>query len=121
MSSEEFESAKESIQLYPLEKNWMMLATWDVPHPFGESWNTPGGDYFEVNSMPILTDEELDASLVEYDSEENSIFFDITEWLINDVRSLDRNYGWILVTDMNIDIHGDRSSQNSPELRWREL
>jgi hypothetical protein len=52
----------EDLELCPLEKNWIMLATWLAAHPFGPGgiWQNAGGDYADDNCISAAAGDEAD-------------------------------------------------------------
>jgi hypothetical protein len=105
---EELETVRSKLQLCSLARNWMMLATWKRGHPFDASgkWAKPGGDYdSEQCFQPTITEKE-------------ELAFDVTPWLIQEVRGRGRNYGFVLLSTSSLRISGDASGAQSPRIRW---
>lgn len=110
------------LELCPLTKDWMMLATWYEPHPFGESWEMPGGDFIASNCVSVITEEEMAQSgAVELSpGEAVRFYFDISDWVTYSILPLEQNYGWVLKTDGDITVYGDSSNSYSPRVMWDE-
>ncbi|NDF15675.1 hypothetical protein EB061_10190, partial [bacterium] len=106
----QLESAKASLSLCPLTQNWMMLATWENAHPFGNNgqWSTAGGDYEPLGCVRAAR------------TEGDSLFFDITRWVIDYPRGRNENFGQLLLSDSNQQIFGEKSGSHSPRIHWLE-
>ena len=123
------ESIPEDLKLCPVERNWMMLATWHHAHPFGTSgqWATPGGDYISSECIAPTDEtpdpEEVDSDepspnadsirpLVEASAEEWAlpVRFDLSQWFKTRARGKGENFGWLLTTNQPIFLFGDKSN-----------
>jgi len=95
-----------ALQLCPLTRPWMMLATWDYGHPFGGAgrWNEPGGDRDLAGCMAPVLKEAGEAALR----------FDVTKWFSDYPRGRGENFGFVLIATSTINLHGDRSGSFAP-------
>ena len=100
----------EKISLCPLERPWMMLATWNAAHPFDSTgrWSTPGGDYAQSD---CLNPEKNAADLS----------FDISDWVQHNVVTRDLSYGLILRSEEPLTIIGDATTSKPPRFKWKEV
>lgn len=119
ISSEEFITNRApfetALELCPITSNWMMLATWDKAHPFPTSngkWKKRGGDYASADCV------SADTSYPE--PEEDTLYYDISNWFIYYVQSRNRNYGLMLKSSLEVTIYGDEDSQRAPHFIWQE-
>ena len=98
-----------SVRICPLVRSWMMLANWQVAHPFGLSgrWSREGGDW----------DQE---ACVRGVSKGNSttVVFDVTEWFKNQVRAQKTNNGLIVISDLSVEMIGESASIHFPKLTF---
>ena len=80
--------AQASLQVCPILKNWMMLATWARAYPMAGDgrWSQAGGDY------------DSDACIAVKAITGKEISFDSTPWFLNYVRGRRINYGLILIS-----------------------
>lgn len=101
-------AAQGALRLCPLQKNWMMLATWQRAYPFARDgvWSVPGGDYSELDCMPVTTVTGT------------QIRFNVNSWVQNEVRGRSVNQGLVLVSTAEVDLEGDRSASVAPRLKW---
>lgn len=109
--STQFPTASRNLKLCPLTTNWSMLATWLTTHPFSEQgkWAKPGGDF-------------SDSACLEFKKfEQNKTGYNITQWAIDYPRGRTLNYGFILVSEIPIEVHGDESVSHSPRLEFERL
>lgn len=108
--------ARANLQVCPLKRPWMMLATWDYAHPFDHTgrWQTQGGDYDPsecVSARSISADEPIDPE---------TLIFDVSDWFRNYPRGRGENQGLLLKSDSELSVFGDRSGMYSPRLLWNE-
>ena len=104
------------IEICPLLKNWMMLATWNYAHPFAGKkgkWNQPGGDFSASECIRI---DEENSKL-----DSNEAYFDISDWFIHNIQSGRLNYGWVVLSEEDVTIIGDNNATHSPRVVWREI
>jgi hypothetical protein len=104
-----------SIKVCPLTKNWMILATWENAHPFPTSqrrWNRSGGDYREENCISPSFDVA--------EANPNDLYFDVSNWYIYEVRSYQRNYGFVIKSDFPLRIYGDNNYFFGPRYNWKK-
>lgn len=106
--------ALKSMQLCPLNRDWMMAATWSwaVPAPGGR-WTQAGGDFDPkgcLNAAPSVI-APIDKAL---------IIFDVTNWVKDYAYGRNQNYGLILISKAPIKIYGDGSAYQAPKLKWQE-
>lgn len=103
-------AAKTNFILCPVLTNWMMLATWYKAYPMGTSgvWQSQGGDFDHDTCVTVsaVTDQTLQ--------------FDVTDWVLNYVLGRHLNYGLILYSKSPslIQIDGDTSGAFSPRIEW---
>lgn len=99
---------EDELELCPLTKNWMMLATWNSAHPFPGgtgSWQSPGGDYTQSDCLtPTKVGDEL--------------VFDVTNWFQYYSQSRGVNFGWILKSHVVWEVYGDANMIHAPKLKW---
>lgn len=109
------QDATQALELCPVTKNWMMLATWSRAHPMptGE-WSKDGGD-FDSSTCVRATAPSMPAG-----STVQTLSFDVTSWVVNYVKGRNENYGLILMSSngANIPIIGDTDGNYSPRLNW---
>jgi hypothetical protein len=117
VSSEEFVANKGTyegqLEICPITKNWMMLATWNKAHPFptkGSKWSRAGGD---------LAQSDCVTADVSYpDQQEDTLYFDISDWYIYYVRSRGRNFGLMIKSSLDVKIYGDEDTIKAPRFIW---
>jgi hypothetical protein len=124
------------LKLCPLNRNWMILATWfeAVPMP-GGAWNEPGGD-FNVNECIIGiamdqylaktkvadNDQKKSPGIASHLIEQDRLVFDITQWVIAELKGSRRNLGWVLIsTEGPQELAGDALVQDGPRVYWNQL
>lgn len=107
--------AAERLRVCPMNRNWMMLATWYQAHPFGggEDWSEPGGDY--VRRDCIKADILSESS--------PTLSFNASNWLSQYVFARSANYGLVVINDdsQTIDIIGDGAGYLGPRLIYDKL
>ena len=110
-------SARQALQLCPLTKSWMMLATWVYAHPFGGDgrWTSPGGDYDSGSCLAQVNDPE------ERRQDPRRVTFDAKPWFVNWARGRNTNYGLILVPTKAVRVKGDASGPQSPRLSFEKF
>jgi len=104
------------IEICPLLKNWMMLATWNYAHPFAGKkgkWGNPGGDF---NFSECIGINEENSKI-----DSNEAYFDISDWFIHNIQSGRSNFGWVVISEEDITIIGDNNAAHSPRVVWREI
>ena len=104
---------EDRLEVCPLTRNWMMLATWRRASPFpGKEtvWNNAGGDFATQDCI------KADSSYPEPNPE--SFYFDISDWYIYYVKSRNNNYGLILKSSFEVTIYGDTNSLYGPYFTW---
>jgi len=118
ISSSDFEENKETysskIEVCPISKNWMMLATWNQAHPFPDSngkWKKKGGDYAEEDCVT--------ADLSYPDGREDSLYFDVSDWYVYYVQSHKKNYGLVIKVDGEVEIFGEEDTLRAPRFIWQ--
>ncbi len=110
-SQDEFDTTiRPSIQVCPITKSWMMLATWNYAHPFSKdgTWSQGGGDYDPNGCVHALR------------LEGQNLIFDVTRWFIDYPRGRGANYGLVVIADREWTISGEKSGSHSPRLLWKE-
>ena len=110
-SGENAANAEASLELCPLVKNWMMLATWNSAHPMlGGDWASDGGD-FDGSGCVRGVNQVVGGA--------DTLRFDVTQWLIDYVRGRQMNFGLILVSSgANVQVRGDADGSHSPRISW---
>lgn len=128
-----------AIKLCPLEKNWMVLATWARSHPFqGGEWAKAGGDFNDSACVAVAAyneDSDILDPIVEPPSDlvtapivsdfstrgssQTKIQFDITDWFLNGPFAGYENTGFIIVTDVEVLFWSDASGFR-PTISWTE-
>ena len=100
-------AAVSSLHLCPITKAWMMLASWELAHPFGggDRWTTPGGDY-EASGCVSGT-QSIGTS---------NILYDMTQWFKDYPKGRKKNDGLILISSQDIVIIGETSGTYSPRI-----
>lgn len=100
-----------SVRVCPINKSWMMLATWELAHPFGagDPWETPGGDYEFSACVSGTTDGET------------NLRFDVRQWYINYPQAQGFNHGLLVLSDKEVRIIGEKSASLSPRLIFDEI
>lgn len=107
------EEVLNSLKICPLLHSWMMLATWEYAHPFGEKtnkWKTPGGDYDEYDCVSGKLKP------FQKKGDERTLLFDVTEWFKNFPRARKTNDGLIVISSSIVKIIGETSGSFSPRL-----
>lgn len=105
-TAEEASNAAADLELCPITRNWMMLATWIYAHPFGAgTWDQPGADLDEAGCM---RGSVKDSGKV--------IQFDATKWFVDYPRGRRENYGLALVAKDAVMVMGERGGSYSPRL-----
>lgn len=114
-SEEGLEAAIENLRVCPVLRSWMMLASWNVAHPYGggDSWLQPGGDYARTD---CIHGEALSGTT-------RVITFDASNWLTQYVRARNVNYGLIVINDEEtpVEIVGDASGYLAPRVAHDRL
>ncbi len=89
----------------PIDRDWMMLATWKNAHPFGieGKWAEEGGDYEYLGCMTgtLLKDYP--------DQKTCTLEFDVSRWFAVYPRGKQINYGLMLLSKDNIQVNGEKS------------
>lgn len=102
--------AQTDLVLCPVLTNWMMLATWYKAYPMGNSgvWKAQGGDY--LSEACIAASSHVDDTLQ----------FDVTDWVVNYAIGRHQNYGLLLISNSSstYGILGDTNGANSPRIEW---
>lgn len=118
ISSSDFDENKETysskIEVCPISKNWMMLATWERAHPFPTAsgrWSQRGGD--------ILEGECIRSDLTYKDPLSNTIYFDVSDWFIYYVKSRGENFGLMVKSSTVINLYGDADLTRGPRFIWQ--
>jgi hypothetical protein len=112
--SSNIENLKAEITLCPLKTNWMMLATWFLAHPFpgnSKKWKVEGGD-FEVSECFV---HEEDVDLID-----NVLRFDVSSWFTHNIKSRSENYGFVVVSPLEVELYGDDHRVFAPQVNWKE-
>ncbi len=105
-------AARASLKVCPLTRNWMMYASWDRAHTMvGGGW-TPGG---EVDMEGCVSHSAPGSG-----DSEGLVHFKVTRWFLDYPVARDVNYGLALLSDVEVNIVGDRSGSRSPRLGWRQ-
>lgn len=109
------DAAKGSLKVCPVTRNWMLLATWELAHPFGPGgrWENKGGDFDAVGCVKGKSYEKPQTK-----EEERSLWFDLTQWFEDYPKARSMNYGLILLSDSPIQILGETSGTYSPRLNF---
>ena len=105
----------QSIEVCPITKNWMILATWSYAHTLptsGGRWNAPGSDYSQNDCVKA----DLDYAYAENDA----LYFDISNWYLFYVKSKNKNYGLVIKSSTPIEIYGDEDSLRNPRFMWKQ-
>ena len=117
VSSDDFKVNKSNlaaqVSICPLTTNWMMLATWNKAHPFptkGSKWKNAGGDIAQVDCVT--------ADVSYPDQEDDTLYFDISDWYIFYVKSRSRNFGLMIKATTDVVIFGDENSMKGPRFIW---
>ncbi|MBI3558570.1 MAG: hypothetical protein HY074_20055 [Deltaproteobacteria bacterium] len=105
-------AARSALKVCPILKQWMMLATWDYGHPFGDDgkWSQGGGD-FDGEGCVRATKE--DAAI-------KTLTFDVSRWFTDYVRGRSQNYGLVVVAATPVVVLGENSGANSPRITFSE-
>ncbi|MCF8060220.1 MAG: hypothetical protein K9K67_13045 [Bacteriovoracaceae bacterium] len=113
-ANQDLTAIRNGVNLCPLTRNWMMLATWFNAHPFPGgtgAWNSPGGDYLESECITAeIPSEELS---------EDKIYFDVSDWFVQYNQSRGQNYGWVITSIETLVIYGDSHLNFAPKLIWQ--
>lgn len=122
-SGENLASARSSLRICPLVKNWMMLATWKKAYPQGRSgnWQTDGGDFDSANCVSALDSTTMQkVALKKSGSSYETLTFDVTEWVVNELKGRARNFGFVLLSENGgtVKIRGDLDTAYSPRISW---
>jgi hypothetical protein len=115
LAGQDQDQAIASLKLCPILKNWMMLATWEMAHPFHSSgrWGNPGGDYDTSECMTAQAKPKEGATVI-------PLVFNVTPWFRNTVRGRGQDLGLVLVADRAWEIAGDQSTAYSPRISYRK-
>ena len=110
LTEDQVEPALAALKLCPLTRAWMMLATWELGHPFGAAgrWNEPGGDFDRAGCVSAQLKE----------AGTRGLRFDVTKWFNDYPRGRGENFGLILVSESSINMHGDRSGTYAPRFSF---
>jgi hypothetical protein len=112
VSAAEAAVAKDRLELCPVTRNWMMLATWSSAHPFGGAdgeWARPGGDHDAAGCVKA------------HKTEDQRLLFDVTTWFVDYPRGRGLNYGLLLRSESAaVSVVGERSGSYSPRILWKE-
>ena len=112
VDGENSQAAVATLELCPITKKWMRLATWFNAFPMpGGNWSRDGGDF--DGSGCIRGDlKTADASV-------NSIRYDVTQWVIDYVKARGTNHGLILISSGGgVNVRGDADGTYSPRITW---
>jgi hypothetical protein len=113
-------AAISSIEVCPILKNWMMLATWDRAHPMpGGAWSRDGGDYDPEGCVRGALSAKTGAA-ARSTNEPQVIQFDVTQWFVDYVKGRAQNYGLILLSGNGgeVTVIGDADGTYSPRINW---
>lgn len=112
--------ARETLKLCPLVNQWMMLATWNLRHPFGQDgkWSAEGSDFDPAGCVSPVT---VDNNLTKRDTVSPILTFDMTDWFVNYARGRNQNYGLVLIAEKSVTICGDANGSYSPRILWDEV
>lgn len=129
-STEMADQARSSLRLCPLQKNWMMLATWSKAHPYRQGqWSQAGGD---LDWQGCLEPLPANHALISHGDEANFcspspgsaavLCFDLKPWFSTYVRERDTDFGLILINESAapVFVQGD-STLGGPSLFWRKF
>lgn len=125
------DSAVATLKLCPMNRPWMMLATWNQAHPFGRNgrWSQSGGDFVDnLCRSPSLTPPAAPNSSgtisstdpKKTDLDPRKIYFDVTDWYKNYVIGRSSNHGLLLMSSEGITLEGDTTISDSPRMVWSE-
>ena len=115
LSGQDKDQAVASLKLCPVLKNWMMLATWEMAHPFHSSgrWGKPGSDFDTSECMTAVAKPKEGATVI-------PLVFNVTPWFRNTVRGRGQDLGLVLIADRAWEIAGDQSTSYSPRISYRK-
>ena len=114
LDTAETTDALADLKLCWLQKNWMMLATWKLAHPFDSSgrWDSAGGDYAEETCVSPTQDDTITERLN----------FDVSDHVQTRLIGLSEAYGWVLLNSvLKITIAGEKNASLFPRIKWSEL
>ncbi len=105
------QAALATLEVCPITKTWMRLATWYNAYPMpGGNWSRDGGDF---DASGCVRGELKTQNAV------NTIRYDVTQWVIDYVKARSLNYGLILISNGGeIGVRGDADGTYSPRISW---
>ena len=100
----------EPLLLCPLNRNWMLRATWSRAHPFGHQgeWAKSGGDFDPAACIKVGRVDQ------------NKLYFDVTTWFENGLKGLGKNFGFVLCSTTPVTVLGNLSPNLPPRIEWVE-
>lgn len=114
-------AAISSLQVCPILKNWMMLATWTraFPMPAG-SWSRDGGDYDDAGCVRGELSEKSGVTKTRSATDPQIVRFDVTQWFVDYVKGRAENYGLVLLSGNGgaVTVIGDADGTYSPRINW---
>lgn len=104
--------ALSELKLCPVTRSWMMLATWELAHPFlgGEKWATAGGDY-DAGGCVLGTQVSGSTSAIKYN---------MTSWYRDYPKGRATNFGLLAIANQTINIVGEQSGGAYPRISFEE-
>lgn len=118
--------ARAKLKICPLDKNWMMFATWKRAHPYSNGiWKKGGGDFRQENCFEALPSNHESISKdgeAVFCGGSGTLCFDLQKWVMSHVRERKIDNGFILINDSDapILIEGD-GGYSGPSLFWRKF
>lgn len=126
----------EEVRLCPVQKDWMIYATWLKAHPFqGGMWSQPGGD-FSLDSCLYVSAYNSETDL--HAAPDGYIFpdpynfspdvgtrtdgllqFDVTQWFLNGPFAGIKNKGFVLISGKDQIVFAERAGLQ-PSFVWSE-
>lgn len=117
--TDDLNSARNSLKICPILRNWMLMATWTKAHPYpGGHWSEGG----ELSHEDCVSYDTTAAQAVAGCAKVNAICFDVNPWYQAFMIERNTNYGLALISadGLAIEIIGDNAGSQAPRIHWFE-
>lgn len=110
--------ARTKLQVCPILKNWMTLATWQKAHVLANGgWSTPGGDFERSACLSVMPEDDKifkdGREEREFCAGETALCFNLNSWFQSYVQERRSDFGLLIIneTAQPISVSGDGSSK----------
>ncbi len=106
-------AATEVLEICPIIRDWMMLATWELAHPYSSEgrWKNHGADFDGSGCIKGKVGQNAISEL-----DKRTLLFDIKNWFRDYPQARSKNDGHIVISSKSLSILGETSSSHSPRL-----